>query len=219
MQQFRRVIKRRALTLMLCALSMLMAFQIMVGSAWAQTNYYVNGATGNDSYDGLSPVFTSGTNGPKATIQAGINVAAANDIVNVAAGTYIEQVVITTSLTLIGAGAVTTIIKAPATLPIASLVTSSIVDINGTGISVDIGGFTVSGPGPSGCGSIGAGIFVRGGAYANIHDNKILDIRDDPFSGCQNGIGIIVGRLFLAPVARRISQTISFPAIKRAASW
>ncbi len=39
-----------------------------------------------------------------------------------------------------------------------------------------------------------AGIVVRDGAHANIHDNKILDIRDEPLSGCQNGVGIIVGR-------------------------
>ncbi len=30
-------------------------------------------------------------------------------------------------------------------------------------------------------------------AYANIHDNEILDIRDTGLSGCQNGIGVRVG--------------------------
>ena len=59
---------------------------------------------------------------------------------------------------------------------------------------MDLSGFTVTGPGPSGCGSIGYGIVVRDGAHANIHENKVLDIRDNSFSGCQNGVAIIVGR-------------------------
>ena len=31
-------------------------------------------------------------------------------------------------------------------------------------------------------------------ANASIHDNRIQDVRDEPFSGCQNGIAIAVGR-------------------------
>jgi hypothetical protein len=42
--------------------------------------------------------------------------AAASDIVNVAAGIYTEQITIGTSLNLIGAGAATTIISAPSPL-------------------------------------------------------------------------------------------------------
>ncbi len=72
---------------------------------------------------------------------------------------------------------------------------SAIVIVNG-GDNVEITGFTITGPGPSGCGSIRYGIFVRDGAHANIHDNLVQDIRDDvlPLSGCQNGVGIGVGR-------------------------
>ena len=55
-------------------------------------------------------------------------------------------------------------------------------------------GFTVSGPGPSTCGSIRYGIFVKDDANANIHHNTIADIRDEPVSGCQTGVGILVGR-------------------------
>ncbi|MCG3155912.1 MAG: hypothetical protein DKINENOH_02520 [bacterium] len=134
--------------------------------------------------------------GSVGRIQEGVNAATAT--VNVISGTYVEQVTITKSLHLLGAGAATTTIKAPATIPVASNPASTVIDVNGAGVNAEINGFAVSGPGPTGCGSIGAGIFVRGTAYANIHDNKVLDIRDNPISGCQNGIGILVGRASFA---------------------
>jgi len=37
------------------------------------------------------------------------------------------------------------------------------------------------------------GIFVRDGANANIHDNAILDIRDEPLTGAGVGRGIVIG--------------------------
>jgi cytoskeletal protein CcmA (bactofilin family) len=153
------------------------------------TDCYVDDAIGNDANGGTNP-----TTDAKKTIQNAVNTVNVSGNVHVASGTYVEQVTINKSLQLLGAGAATTTIKAPATIPIASNPASTVVDVNGAGVSAEITGFTVSGPGPSGCGSIGAGIFVRGGAYADIHDNKILDIRDEPISGCQNGVGIIVGR-------------------------
>ncbi len=167
-------------------------FRVLSGPIPCTTDCYVNDATGNDANSGASP------GDAKKTIQAAVNQVNVSGNVHVASGTYTEQVTINKSLNMIGAGAVTTIIKAPATIPIASNPASSVVDIDGAGVSVDMGGFTVSGPGPSGCGSIGAGIFVRGSAFANIHDNKVLDIRDHPISGCQNGIGILVGRVSFA---------------------
>lgn len=60
----------------------------------ANVTFYVNGATGSDSYDGSSATHTSGTVGPFATIQKAVNVAAQfapstfGVTVNVAAGTY-----------------------------------------------------------------------------------------------------------------------------------
>ena len=51
------------------------------------TYYYVNGTTGDDSWDGLAPEW-DGEHGPKKTIQAVIDVAAAGAIVTVADGTY-----------------------------------------------------------------------------------------------------------------------------------
>jgi hypothetical protein len=75
-----------------------------VATAWGQTNLYVDGATGSDTYDGLSPTFTSGSNGPKATIQAAIDAASSGDVVNVSAGTYNETVTVSKAITLTGSG-------------------------------------------------------------------------------------------------------------------
>ncbi|MFO7635287.1 MAG: hypothetical protein R6W76_22265, partial [Caldilinea sp.] len=130
-----------------------------------------------------------------AVIQGEAENAQPTDTVLVKAATYVEQVVITKTLQLVGeSGAAVTFIQAPATIPAASNPDSTIVRIAGAGIDVEVSGFTVTGPGPSGCSSIGTGIFVRDGANARIHGNVIRDIRDEPFSGCQNGVGIQVGR-------------------------
>ena len=126
---------------------------------------------------------------PCATIGHAIAVASAGDTLQVAAGTYREQVSISTSLTLVGAGAGNSIIQAPPTLPAGG----NVVTIQGTGVSVDFSGFTVNGPGASGCGSINAGIQVRDHANAAIHDNTVSNIRDEPLSGCQNGRAIRIG--------------------------
>jgi hypothetical protein len=128
-----------------------------------------------------------------AVIQPEVDHALSGDTVLVGPGTYPEQVTIPTTITFVGSGPANTFIQAPATMPNAAS-HSSIVTIAGAGVSVDMSEFTVTGPGPTGCGSIAYGIFVRDGAYANIHDNEVVDIRDQGLSGCQNGNAIVVGR-------------------------
>ena len=125
-------------------------------------------------------------------------VAQSGDTIMVGPGTYTEQILIQKSLTLVGAGKDVAIVKAPATLPPASDPSSSIVIVSGASVNAEISGFTIEGPGPSRCGSISSGIFVRDGANAYIHNNQILDIRDNPFSGCQNGIAIQIGQYSLS---------------------
>jgi outer membrane protein assembly factor BamB len=64
-------------------------------------NVYVNGATGNDIWDGLSPQW-NGNNGPKKTIQSGINVVKSGKSVYVSPGTYKENISINKNLKLVG---------------------------------------------------------------------------------------------------------------------
>ena len=64
----------------------LMICTFIAACSFAAT-YYVNGTTGDDSYDGLASTW-DGTHGPKKTIQAGIDASSDTDEVIVADGTY-----------------------------------------------------------------------------------------------------------------------------------
>jgi hypothetical protein len=64
----------------------------------------VNGTTGNDNNTGLA-------GDPLKTIQAGVNKVSSGGTVQVAAGTYVENVTVTKALTLAGAGQNSTIIQ------------------------------------------------------------------------------------------------------------
>src|SRR5262249_7989922 len=161
-----------------------------VGSAHAQcVSRFVDATTGSDASTDCA------LGSPCLTIQHAVNVDAAagcsGDTVNVAAGTYTEQITIPTTLNLVGAGAATTIIQAPATLA----GSHDIVTI-GAGATVELSDFTVSGPVPLAtptCDTLGAGISVLDGATANIHDNTIADVRHEPLDFCGEGNGIVAG--------------------------
>jgi Right handed beta helix region len=131
--------------------------------------------------------------GSFATIQDAVNAAIANDTIQVCSGIYTEQVVIPTTKSGLNlqsqpTGAAT--IKAPPSLPATQ--SSAIVHVDGaTGVTVN--GFTIDGPGTGGCGTIGYGVLVDGGGSATVSADHITNIRDNPFSGCQNGVGIAAG--------------------------
>jgi parallel beta-helix repeat protein len=106
---------------------------------------YVNGSTGNDSYDGTSPVYISGVVGPMKTIQTAINAINIGGTVNVAAGTYTELLNINKNLNLYGSGQGLSIINGNG---------AGTVIVNGAGTNVNITGFTIQ----NGASSNGAGV-------------------------------------------------------------
>src|SRR5262249_20896085 len=110
------------------------------------------------------------------------------DTVRLSAGHFPEQVTIAKTLTVIGSAA-GSFIDAPGTLP----ANGTIVGIQGNGTNVDMSRVTVAAPGASGCGSIDTGVLVHASANAVLHDMAVVDIRDNPLSGCQNGDAIGFG--------------------------
>jgi Right handed beta helix region len=128
--------------------------------------------------------------------------AASGDTINIAAGTFVEELTINKSVTLTGAGANSTIIKAPAALTVNAAVppgsggqATTIVFVTGATTTVTMQTLHVQGPGTTTCGSIGYGVFVGGGATLNYLNSRVTLTRDlaPPLSGCQNGTGIRFG--------------------------
>jgi hypothetical protein len=141
--------------------------------------------------------------GDYPTIQAAVNAAHRGDSIRVGAGVFSEQVSIGKDLTLIGAGATRTTIRAPKVLVKGSLDRASIVDIH-SGATVRVTDLGVSGPGPNACGSgpsLNAGIRVSGGATLDLRSARVTDIVDTPVHDCShNGTGIGVGGIFTGSV-------------------
>ena len=127
------------------------------------------------------------------SIQAAVQSAAPNDTVRVCAGTYQETVTVDKAgLKLFSSPRQKAVIKAPPVIPTP---TGAIVDI--TAPEVELRGFTITGPGGGPCASLQYGVFVGNGGSADIRDNRITEIRDNPFGGCQNGVAVRVGSQFL----------------------
>jgi hypothetical protein len=132
------------------------------------------------------------------SIEDAVEAARPYSTINVCPGTYVEQVSFesdddgTTIRSVVRRGAV---IKAPPTIVTNLVDEKSIVHVNGAW-HIQIQSFTISGPGPLGCDSIRYGVWVENGGLATIDDNHITRIHDTPFGGCQNGVGIQVGRKY-----------------------
>lgn len=123
-------------------------------------------------------------------IQRAINAASSGDKINVLAGTYTEQLSITKSLTLAGAGAATTIVKAPPaasrttyTIPESTATWDPIVFARGTGtgvINVSISGFTIDGQNNYGANTTRyVGVLYRNVKPGTISNNIVKDLGHD----------------------------------------
>jgi len=158
------------------------------------TTHWVND---DDPNGGLYVTPGTSCNDPGySTVQAAVNGASSGDRINVCPGTYVEQVTISTdNIQLRSTQRWAAVIKAPLLM----LDPKAIVRVNGA-TGVTILAFTITGPIGTGapCDPLfnGYGVRVDDGGSADILGNHITQIRDEPFSGCQEGVAIRVGRQF-----------------------
>jgi parallel beta-helix repeat protein len=137
------------------------------------------------------------------TIQSAVTAAMPGAHIIVCPGTYVEQVLIPAGkddLVLRSQKPLQAVIQAP------TLMTTpkAIVRINAHDVRIQQ--FTIQGPGGFGCDSLEEGVFVDQGGSAVIEHNHITHIRDNPLSGCQNGVAVLVGRFSMGTAG---SATVS----------
>jgi len=134
--------------------------------------------------------------GEYATIQLAVDNAISGDVIHVAAGTYTEQVHITTGgITIDGAGVGSTVIASPVTLTafFTTVGTSTndnypVVFIDGvTGVALS--NLTVDGAnqGDTNYRFIGVGFWNGDGSMT---DMEVLNVMNSTFSGAQHGVGV-----------------------------
>ena len=121
MKKYKNSLKLFKISLFLLGIGILFSFGINATAA-AQTtsasstavstsNIYVNASSGNDNWDGLNSTYTSGLNGPKATIKNATGTVTPDGTVYIASGTYYENnIQINTNMTIIGENQENTII-------------------------------------------------------------------------------------------------------------
>ena len=134
------------------------------------SHIYVNSTIGNDSWDGFSPTYTGENNGPKETIASAITFMAAYGTIEIAAGTYNENLTINTTigetLNLNGAGADSTIINGG--------ISGSVFYITGLG-SVIFNDLTITNGKSTVGGGISNGSPSSSGANVKIYNCVISD--------------------------------------------
>jgi parallel beta-helix repeat protein len=147
----------------------------------------------------------AGSSGVFTTIQTAVTAAnaAGGDTIQIHPATYTEQLTIDKNLTMMST-APGVIIQSPSTLT-PDLGEAPVVEIKG-GATVNIYSLTVQGPAPLQTISPGNqaaidGIYIVGGATANLTGVTINNIRPEPLSGIQTGgRGILVGSTSLSQV-------------------
>ncbi len=149
------------------------------------------------SVDVGNPGCTDVTGTPYCTIQAGVDAALATDTVEVAAGTYDEQVVVDKALTIDGAGSASTVIEpasvANNTTHLLSGIPVSAVLLVDAASAVTIRDLAVDG-GAAGAGACAQGfygIYYRNGSGL-VEDVTVADVFDPAAVGCPEARAIVI---------------------------
>jgi len=137
------------------------------------------------------------------TIQAAVDFAPEGTTVKVCPGVYNEQVTVDTSkIKLVGVEDITG--RAQISPPDTMTAPYALVLFTGGANADSIKNFDIAGPFPDAlfCGSDAWGVKVEGNATATIQNNHISEVRATSSSlyGCQQGIGIGVGRMAASQV-------------------
>jgi len=109
----------------------------------------------------------TGASGCQSTIGAAVSAASSGDVIQVAAGTYKEDVTISTTLSLIGAGSATTIIDATGLANGINIDGSAAAPMSGVS-GVVVTGFTVENANFQ-------GILVQNASFVTVSNNQVLN--------------------------------------------
>lgn len=141
-------------------LGLVLLFSFSTVSAADGSTLYVNGGTGSDLNNGTEWIYA------KQTIQNALDSAPDNSVVNVASGTYTENIKITKNVILVGAGSSTTYIDGDNK--------GNCIQIS-PGVTVEISGFNI----------------VRGNAHSGggINNQGTLTLKDSVVIGNHGQIG------------------------------
>ena len=146
-------------------LGLVLLLSLSTVSAADGSTLYVNGGTGSDLNNGTEWIYA------KQTIQNALDSAPDNSVVNVASGTYTENIKITKNVTLVGAGSSTTYIDGDNK--------GSCIQIN-PGVTAEISGFNIF----RGNAHSGGGINNQG--TLTLKDSVVIDNRGQLGGGICN---------------------------------
>jgi Right handed beta helix region len=144
------------------------------------------------------------------TIQSALAKAGSGVKIEVCTGTYVEQLQLTTPVSIVAAGPVTVQLPAKPQDSTTACDTAKgtesyeadqdAIAVCGTG-AYSISGVTLEADWPAGtCYDSLYGILVGGGAALKLTDSSIAGAGADPINGCQGGVGIQVGMAWTEPV-------------------